>query len=112
MSKRSTATVVVISLLGLVGLILVLWGAMQSYNAEIMARAPATQAPAPSDLRNAPASQPLKSSPDLIRSVMPAIISVMLLISSLAVLFRRHESPEHQRWATGMVTLIVGYWLK
>ena len=48
---------------------------------------------------------------EMIRSIMPAIISLVLLIPSSLMVLSKNRPPEHQRWATATISSIVTYWL-
>ena len=99
--------------LGLVGLIVVISAATQIVLTE--RRAPAAPALLPAGACVAPAAVAL--TPDalllgtMVRSVMPAIISLVLLIPSSIVALARDRAPEHQRWATAAISSILTYWL-
>lgn len=111
MSRHSKDSKITVAL-GLVTLLIVAWGTLQRYDADSRAKAPEAQTPVPTNLKDAPASLALNSSTDHTGSIMRAIVSIVILGAACVVLLRRHESSAHQRWATGMVTLIAGYWLK
>jgi hypothetical protein len=103
--------------LGLVALVTVILGAGQIVARGLRAAAPESAAPAPmpAGQGDAPAAVALTPSPllvrDLIRSVMPAIISIVLLIPSSVVVLSKNRPPDHQRWATATISSIVTYWL-
>jgi hypothetical protein len=48
---------------------------------------------------------------DIVRSVMPALISIVLLIPSSVIVVSKNRPAEHQRWATATISSIVTYWL-
>jgi hypothetical protein len=114
MSKTSITIAVV---LGAVALIAVTLGAAQLIAKTLRAPAPDAVAPAamPARAADAPASVPLTPSPllmrDLIRSIMPAIVSLVLLIPSSVVVLSKNRPPDHQRWATATISSIVTYWM-
>ncbi|MBI3974777.1 MAG: hypothetical protein HY334_00115 [Armatimonadetes bacterium] len=115
MSRISVGIVVA---LGLVGLIVVVSAAVQIVL--VQARAPASPAlaPAPLPAGEGVATAAVALTPNalllgtMIRSVMPAIISIVLLIPSSIVALSRDRAPEHQRWATAAISSILTYWLR
>jgi hypothetical protein len=113
----SRTSVMIAVTLGLVALVTVILGAGQIVARGLSAAAPAsaTPAPMPAGQGDAPAAVALTPSPllvrDLIRSVMPAIISIVLLIPSSVVVLSKNRPPDHQRWATATISSIVTYWL-
>jgi hypothetical protein len=114
MSKTSIAIAVA---LGAIALIAVTLGAAQIISRALQATAPETVAPAPmpAGAGAAPASVPLTPNPllmrELIRSVMPAIVSIVLLIPSSVVVLSKSRPADHQRWATATISSIVTYWM-
>jgi len=104
--------------LGLVGLIVVISAAVQiALAARLAPGAPGlAPAPLPAGAGVAPAAVALTPSSLLlgttIRSVMSAIISIVLLIPSSIVVLSRNRAPEHQRWATAAISSILTYWLR
>ncbi|MBI3997495.1 MAG: hypothetical protein HY355_00580 [Armatimonadetes bacterium] len=114
MSKLSIAAVIG---LGLVGLIAVIVGAVQIIAVQTRAAAPATAAPAPlpAGAGSSPAGVALTPGSmlirDIVRSVMPAVVSILLLIPSGIVVMSRDRPADHQRWATATISSIVTYWL-
>lgn len=113
----SRISVILVAVLGVTGLIAVLIGAVQIIVKQTQASAPAAVAPAPMPAGEggAPASVPLTPNAllirEIIRSVMPAIISVVMLIPSSVVVLSKNRPPDHQRWATATISSIVTYWL-
>jgi hypothetical protein len=113
----SRTSVIIVVVLGGVALIAVVLGAGRIVGRELLARAPQVVAPAPmpAGQDSAPAAVPLTPSPllmrEMIRSVMPAIISLILLIPSSVMVLSKSRPPEHQRWATATISSIVTYWL-
>lgn len=113
----SRISVVLVAVLGIIGLIAVVVGAVQIIAKQTRASAPAAVAPAPMPAVDGgtPAAVPLMPNAQLIReilrSVMPAVISVVLLIPSSAVVLSKNRPPDHQRWATATISSIVTYWL-
>lgn len=103
--------------LGIVALIVVMAGAVQIVVRATRAVAPAAAAPAPMPAGEGGAPAAVALTPnallvrEIIRSVMPAIISIVLLIPSSVVALSRNRPPEHQRWATATISSIVTYWL-
>jgi hypothetical protein len=69
----------------------------------------------PAGQGGAPAAVALTPAPllvrEVIRAVMPAIVSLVLLVPSSIVALSRDRPPEHQRWATATISSIVTYWL-
>jgi hypothetical protein len=49
---------------------------------------------------------------DLVKSVMPAVISLFLLILSGVIVVTKDRPAEHQKWATATISSIVTYWLR
>jgi mannose/fructose/N-acetylgalactosamine-specific phosphotransferase system component IID len=47
----------------------------------------------------------------LVTSLMPTIISVVLLAASLWVILTKRYQPTDRHWAYGIVGTIIGYWL-
>jgi hypothetical protein len=113
----SRLSIGVVAVLGVLGLVAVIAGAARIVVAQTQAAAPATAAPAPlpAGAGEAPAAMALAPSPilirELVRSVMPALISVFLLIPSGVVVLKKDRPAEHQRWATATISSIVTYWL-
>lgn len=113
----SRISAVLVVLLGVIGLIAITVGAVQIVVGQTKARAPAAVAPAPlpASAGGAPASVPLTPNAllirEIIRSVMPAIISVFMLIPSSVVVLSKNRPPDHQRWATATISSIVTYWM-
>jgi hypothetical protein len=113
----SRAPVILVVALGVLGLVAVVVGAMRIVIAQTQAAAPSALAPAPlpAGAGVAPAAVALTPGPQLIReivrSVMPAIVSIFLLIPSGAIVLKKDRPPEHQRWATATISSIVTYWL-
>ncbi|MDR7418164.1 MAG: hypothetical protein QN178_04550 [Armatimonadota bacterium] len=113
--SRTSLTIAVV--LGLVALVAIILGAGQIVMRELQATAPGSVAPAPmpAGQGDAPAAVALTPTPllmrELIRSVMPALISVILLIPSSVVVMSKNRPPDHQRWATATISSIVTYWL-
>lgn len=113
----SRLSIVVVAVLGVLGLVAVIVGAVRIVVAQTQAAAPAAAAPAPlpGGAGEAPAAMALTPSPllirEIVRSVMPALVSVFLLIPSGVVVLKRDRPPEHQRWATATISSIVTYWL-
>ena len=103
--------------LGIVALIVVIGGAVQIILRQTQAAAPAAVAPAPMPSADGGTPAAVALTPnallirEIIRSVMPAVISIVLLIPSSLVALSRNRPPEHQRWATATISSIVTYWL-
>jgi len=55
-------------------------------------------------------SAPLELASD-VTSLMPTIISVVLLAASLWVILTKKYQPTDRHWAYGIVGTIIGYWL-
>jgi hypothetical protein len=114
MSKLSVMLVIA---LGVVGLGAIAFGAVRIVVAQMRAPAPAAAAPAPMPAgSDAPASTALAPNAylihDLVRSVMPAIVSLFLLIPSGVIVATKDRPAEHQKWATATISSIVTYWLR
>jgi hypothetical protein len=114
MSKLS---VILVIALGVVGLGAIAFGAIQIVVAQMRAPAPAAAAPAPMPAGNdAPASTALAPNTflirEIIRSVMPALVSLFLLIPSGVIVAKKDRPAEHQKWATATISSIVTYWLR
>lgn len=113
----SRISILLVAALGAVGLIAVAFGATQIVAAQLRAPAPLAVAPAPLPAGQgaAPAAVALTPAPllvrDIARAVMPAILSIVLLIPSSVIVLSRDRPPEHQRWATATISSIVTYWL-
>ena len=113
----SRVSLIVLVGLALVGLIVVVVAAVQIVAAQIRAPASAAVAPAPLPAGQdaAPAAVALTPNTlllrELIRSIMPAIISLVMLIPSSLVVVSRSRPPEQQRWATAAISSILTYWL-
>ncbi len=104
--------------LGVVGLIAVVIGAVHVVMVQTRAAAPAALAPAPLPATAgvaAPAAMALTPGPllmrEMVRSVMPAVVSILLLIPSGVMVIKKDRPPEQQRWATATISSIVTYWL-
>ncbi len=114
MSKTSMLLVVA---LGVFALAAVAAGAVHIVITQMRASAPSALAPAPlpAGADTAPAAVALTPGPllirEIVRSVMPAIVSIFLLIPSGVVVLKKDRPPEHQRWATATISSIVTYWL-
>jgi hypothetical protein len=114
MSRISTILVLG---LAFVGLIVIAVAAAQIVLAQTRAVAPAAVAPAPLPAGQdaAPAAVALTPNTlllrEMMRSVMPAVISIILLIPSSIVVLSRDRPQEHQRWATAAISSILTYWL-
>ncbi len=114
MSRISVGIVIT---LGLVGLIVVISAAVQIVLAQRSAPAASALAPAPLPAGAGVAPAAVALTPNalllgtMIRSVMPAIISIVLLIPSSIAVLSRDRAPEHQRWATAAISSILTYWL-
>jgi hypothetical protein len=110
-------SIAVAVLLGAVALVAVLAGAARLVAGAVSAAAPPTAAPAPmpAGQDGAPAAVALTPTPlllrEVVRSVMPAIVSLVLLVPSCLVALSRNRPPEQQRWATATISSIVTYWL-
>ncbi len=115
MSKVSMGIVLA---LAFVGLVVVVAGGVRIVTTQVKAAAPAAVAPAPlpSGQDSAPAAVALTPSTlllgEMVRSVMPAIVSVVMLIPSSVVVLSRSRPAEHQRWATAAISSIITYWLR
>jgi hypothetical protein len=114
MSKTSTIVAVT---LGVVGVAVILAGAGQIIVTALSAAAPISAAPAPLPVGTgtAPAAVALTPAPllirEILRSIMPAIISIVLLVPSSLVALSKDRPQEHQRWATATLSSIITYWL-
>jgi len=115
MSKVSMGIVVA---LATVGLVVIVAAAGRIVIAQIRAPAPAVAAPAPlpAGQGSAPAAMALTPSSlllgEIVRSVMPAVISFVMLIPSSVIVVSRSRPAEHQRWATAAISSIITYWLR
>ncbi len=115
MSKLSVILVVG---LGLIGLITIIVGAVQIIVTQTRAPAPSAVAPAPMPAGSGsePASVALTPGPllmrEIVRSVMPAVISLFLLIPSGVIVVSKDRPAEHHKWATATISSIVTYWLR
>jgi hypothetical protein len=49
--------------------------------------------------------------PDMLRAVMPALVSILVLIASLIVILMRRFSPRDKHWAYATIGTILGFWL-
>src|SRR3990170_6633799 len=104
--------------LAIVGLAVIVAAAGRIVMAQIRAAAPAVSAPAPSPAGqgSAPAAVALTPSTlllgEVVRSVMPAVVSIVMLIPSSAIVVSRSRPAEHQRWATAAISSIITYWLR
>ncbi len=113
----SRTSIILVVALGVIALIVVIVGAVQIVVAQTLAAAPAALAPAPlpAGAGAAPAAVALTPGSmllrDIIRSVMPAIVSIILLIPSGVAVISKDRPPEHQRWGTATISSIVTYWL-
>jgi len=113
----SRISVGIVAVLGLVGLIVVISAATQIVLVERHALDAPALAPAPLPAGGDPASAAVALTPNALllgqitRSVMPAVISIVLLIPSSIVALARDRAPEHQRWATASISSILTYWL-
>ena len=114
----SRVSMIVLVGLAFVGLIVVVNAGVQIVGAQFRAPASAAVAPAPAPAGqdSAPAAVALTPNAllvrELIRSVMPAMISIVLLIPSTVAALSRNRPPEHQRWATAAISSIITYWLR
>ncbi|MDR7545351.1 MAG: hypothetical protein QN120_13995 [Armatimonadota bacterium] len=110
-------SIVIAVLLGVLALVAVLMGAARIVRGAVHAAAPLSVAPAPTPAGqgDAPAAVALTPAPlllrEIVRSVMPAIVSLVLLVPSSIVALSRNRPPEQQRWATATISSIVTYWL-
>jgi hypothetical protein len=108
---------ILVVVLGVVGLIAITIGTVRIVSKQTLASAPASVAPAPMPAAEGgmPASVPLAPNAllirEILRSVMPAIVSVAMLIPSSVVVLSKDRPPDHQRWATATISSIVTYWL-
>ena len=115
MSRVSMGIVIA---LAAVGLAVIVMAAGRIVMAQVRAPAPAAAAPAPMPAGSgaAPAAVALTPSNllvgEVIRSVMPAIISLIMLLPSSVIVVSRTRPPEHQRWATAAISSIITYWLR
>lgn len=104
--------------LAIVGLVVIVAAAGRIVTAQIRAPAPAVAAPAPlpAGQGSAPAAVALTPSTlllgEVVRSVMPSVISIVMLIPSSVIVVSRSRPPEHQRWATAAISSIITYWLR
>ena len=115
MSRISMAIVVA---LAVVGLAVIVAAAGRLVTAQFRAPAPTTAVPAPGPAGQGVAPAAMALTPgdllfgEIIRSVMPAVISLVMLIPSSVVVVSRSRPPEHQRWATAAISSIITYWLR
>jgi hypothetical protein len=115
MSKISMGIVVA---LAVVGLVVIVAAAGRIIAAQIRAPAPAAAAPAPLPAGQGVAPAAVALTPnslligEIVRSVMPAVISLVMLIPSSVIVVSRSRPPEHQRWATAAISSIITYWLR
>ncbi len=113
----SRLSIVLVVALGVIGLVAIVVGAVRIVIAQTQRAAPDTALPAPQPAGQgqAPAAVALASNSmvarDIVRSVMPALISIVLLIPSSLIVVSRDRPAEHQRWATATISSIVTYWL-
>jgi len=113
----SRISMILVVALGVLGLVAVVAGAAHLVITQMRAAAPSALAPAPlpAGAAAAPAGVALTPGPLLIRetvrAVMPAIVSILLLLPSGVVVLKKDRPPEHQRWATATISSIVTYWL-
>jgi hypothetical protein len=114
----SRLSVVLVVALGVLGLVAVVAGVVRIVAAHSVAAAPAAALPAPlpAGQGEAPAAVALAPNAlmmhEIVRSVIPAIISIVLLIPSAVIVVSRNHPPERQRWATATISSIVTYWLR
>jgi hypothetical protein len=47
-----------------------------------------------------------------VRTIMMVVVSVLVLGSSLFIILSKQYDSESQKWAFGVVGMIVGFWLK
>jgi len=115
MSRHSVILVVA---LGVIGLAVVIIGAVRIVATQTRAAAPEAVLPAPMPAGQGEAPAAVALTPnrllmrEIIRSVMPAVISIVLLIPSSAIVASKNRPPEHHRWATATISSIVTYWLR
>jgi hypothetical protein len=108
----------IVMALAIVGLVVIVVAAGRIITAQIRAPAPAMAAPAPlpAGAGLAPAAVALTPNSllvgEIIRSVMPAVISLVMLIPSSLIVVSRSRPAEHQRWATAAISSIITYWLR
>lgn len=113
----SRISIILVVGLGVIGLLAVVIGAVHIVITQTRAEAPAALAPAPLPAAavGAPAAMALTPGPllmrEIVRSVMPAIVSILLLIPSGVAVLSKNRPPEHQRWATATISSITTYWL-
>jgi hypothetical protein len=113
----SRPSLILAVILGVVALAAVAFGVVRIVGVQLRAPAPDAVAPAPlpAGSGDAPAAVALAPQPllirDLVRSVMPALVSLILMIPSSAIMLSKNRPPEHQRWATATISSIVTYWL-
>jgi hypothetical protein len=113
----SRVSIILVVGLGVIGLLAVVIGAVHIVLTQTRAAAPAALAPAPlpASTGGAPASMALTPGPllmrEIVRSVMPAIVSILLLIPSGVAVLSKNRPPEHQRWGTATISSITTYWL-
>lgn len=115
MSRISMGIVVTLAVVGL-GVIVMAAGRIVMDQFSAPAPAGAAPAPLPAGQGAAPASVALTPNSllmgEMIRSVMPAVISLVMLIPSSVIVVSRSRPPEHQRWATAAISSIITYWLR
>ena len=113
----SRVSVIIVVGLGVVGLMIVISAAVQIAIGQTRAPAAPALAPAPLPAGQGVAPAAVALTPnslllgEIIRSVMPAIISIVLLIPSSVVALSKERAPEHQRWGTAAISSILTYWL-
>ncbi len=114
----SRLSVILVVALGVLGLVAVIAGVARIVVTHSRAAAPAAALPAPlpAGQGEAPAAMALAPNAlmmhEIVRSVIPAIISVVLLIPSALIVASKNHPPERQRWATATISSIVTYWLR
>jgi hypothetical protein len=116
--RMSRISMGILIALAVVGLAVIVMAAGRIVMGQAQAPAPAAAAPAPmpAGAGAAPAAVALTPSNllfgEIIRSVMPAVISLVMLIPSSVIVVSRSRPAEHQRWATAAISSIITYWLR
>lgn len=114
----SRLSVVLVVALGVIGLVAVIAGVARIVvtNSRAAAPAAALPAPLPAGQGEAPAAVALAPNAllmrEIVRSIIPGIISIVLLLPSAVIVASKNHPPERQRWATATISSIVTYWLR
>jgi hypothetical protein len=72
---------------------------------------PPTVAVAPTAIPTIPLPGESAAPLGLVAVIMPALITVILLVSALWVILSRRYNDANQKWAFGVLGTIVGFWL-